>query len=562
MDDIYDFYNAKNKGLNVGRYYCLQPVIMKQRQDLDYIPEGGQPETGYEVVDGQQRLTTVFILLKVLGYPPPEDSIFRISFERDDNNSLERESFLYSIDKKTIDECKKKVDFHYFHKAFMVAKKWLEDKTNKMGSNPRQNFLLVLLDFVQVIWYELPINIIDARPHFRNINAGRIQLTEAELVKAMMLNSKYYKVKNTSEPSVHSPDEELRMKQERIARIWDDCGRSLQEDAFWRFITCDLCPRSQRMDFLLKLYWKGSPLPDRDVQDDSISTHFEYLLTDENAINDNWKGILELFRKIQDWFGDVSLYNYIGLLINYYGEETNKQNTLLELIEESSRYTKPEFRELILGKFISKIKVTSEEFSQMNFYEDKTKIKWMLMLFNIRLMNNLGRRFEFAARNGWSVEHVFAKESVKVNESDRNDWINRHLRVVESKLKDCDESQANEIASLRDQMKKFDKNSDFSNLFDEYLRLIEKPKGDNNAIGNLALLGLEENIKLQNDSFFDKRKKIIGMIEEGRNLPVGTERIFLKSFPETGTNLDYWNVEDGERYLSYMQKIIFDKKGN
>jgi hypothetical protein len=329
------------------------------------------------------------------------------------------------------------------------------------------------------------------------------------------------------------------------------------------------------MDFLLKLYREVSPLPDKekkddsisplpdnDIKDDSISTYFERLLIDENAIKNSWKDILKLFRNIQDWFGDVSLYNYIGLLINYYGEETNKQNTLLELIEESSRYTKPEFRELILGKFISNIKVTSEEFSQMNFDEDKTKIKWMLMLFNIKLMNNLGRRFEFAAENGWSIEHVFARKSVKVNEPDRKGWINRHLRVVESKLKDCDESQVNEIADLRDRMKNFDMNSDFSKLFDEYLRLIESPKGDINAIGNLALLGLSENIILQDGSFFDKRKKIIGMIEEGLNLPVGTERVFLKSFPETGTNLDYWNAEDGDRHISYMQKIIFDKKGN
>jgi uncharacterized protein with ParB-like and HNH nuclease domain len=135
MDDIFDFAEAKDNNLNVGRYYCLQPIIMKHRQDLDYIPENGQSEMGYEVVDGQQRLTTIFILLKVLSYPL-EDDIFRISFQRDGHNGIERESFLNSVDTKIIDE-HQKVDFHYFHDAFTNAKKWLEEKKLKIGSNPR-----------------------------------------------------------------------------------------------------------------------------------------------------------------------------------------------------------------------------------------------------------------------------------------------------------------------------------------------------------------------------------------------------------------------------------------
>jgi hypothetical protein len=347
------------------------------------------------------------------------------------------------------------------------------------------------------------------------------------------------------------------MKQERIARIWDDCERSLQDSAFWGFITCDPRPRprSQRMDFLLDLYRKSEHPSDTAIRDATVSALFERLLTDEKTIQETWHKIRELFRRIQDWFGDVTLYNFIGLLVHYHGAE--KQNTLLDLIKESDRHTKPEFCKWILDELRKKINISPEQFSQMNFNDDKTQIKWMLMLFSIRLMNSLGRRFDFAAKQGWSVEHVFARESVKVNESDRKEWVKRHLRVVESRLKDPGESSTVEISALRDQMAKYDSNTDFDKLFSDYLRLIEKPEGDIDNIGNLALLGLEENIKLQNDSFYDKRKKIIGMIEEGRNIPVGTERVFLKSFPDTVTNLDCWSSEDGQGYVNYMQKIIF-----
>ena len=550
MDDIYDFTEAKNNNLNVGRYYCLQPIVIKRKPNLDFVSENGQPEIGYEVVDGQQRLTTIVILLKALAYPA-EDGVFRISFERDKSDKV-RETFLEDVDIIKDDEFKK-ADFHYIRHAYCNAKEWLKQKTNKEGSNPRQRLLTVLLEEVMVIWYELPDDS-DERSHFRNINAGKIQLTEAELVKAMMLNSKHYRAVNTVKTDIHLFDETIRLKQEQIALTWDDCERTLQNDAFWKFITCDHCLRSERMDFLLKLYCR-----EVSFSNIRISSYFESLLTDKDKILNNSNGIRELFRRIQDWFGDVSLYNYIGLLIHYRGTETKKQNTLLYLIEESAKYTKPEFRGKILNTINKEINTSPEEFNQMNYYDDKHTIKWMLMLFNIKLMNSLGRRFDFAANGGWSVEHVFALNSVKVNESDRKDWVARHLRVVESRLKDCDDKQTIEISDLRDQMIKYSDSTDFDKLFSDYLRLIETPEGDINAIGNLALLGLEENIKLQNDSFYDKRRKIIRMIEEGRNIPVGTERVFLKSFPDTGTSLDYWNIEDGKRYVSYMQKIIFEQ---
>lgn len=52
LSDIWDFH-AKTPGPN--EFYCLQPVIVKNKQ-----VEG---QNVFEVIDGQQRLTTIYIIL-------------------------------------------------------------------------------------------------------------------------------------------------------------------------------------------------------------------------------------------------------------------------------------------------------------------------------------------------------------------------------------------------------------------------------------------------------------------------------------------------------------------
>ena len=48
LEDIWDFANATQE----GNFYCLQPIVIKQNGKK------------YNVIDGQQRLTTIFLIFK------------------------------------------------------------------------------------------------------------------------------------------------------------------------------------------------------------------------------------------------------------------------------------------------------------------------------------------------------------------------------------------------------------------------------------------------------------------------------------------------------------------
>ena len=62
LEDVRDFCEGKDE------IYCLQPIVVAKGQD-----EKGE---FWEVIDGQQRLTTLFLLLHVLG-----EEVYDIDFE-------------------------------------------------------------------------------------------------------------------------------------------------------------------------------------------------------------------------------------------------------------------------------------------------------------------------------------------------------------------------------------------------------------------------------------------------------------------------------------------------
>ena len=88
LDDLFEFQTAQKGGdVTVGEFYCLQPIVVKKMTCEDLAKKMGadyayQEDTTYmEVVDGQQRLTTIYILLKYLQMRSPK--VFDLVYDRD-----------------------------------------------------------------------------------------------------------------------------------------------------------------------------------------------------------------------------------------------------------------------------------------------------------------------------------------------------------------------------------------------------------------------------------------------------------------------------------------------
>lgn len=200
LNDIDEF---KQEGDN---WYCLQPLVVKKTiLDIDQFKQEIESKTElqeiivalnrqirYEVIDGQQRLTTIFIILSYFG----ATNIFDIEYE----TRKDSKEFLRNITTQNESLTQVYIDFSYMGKAYETVKTFLEQKDQKQ----RDNFKNKLKNNVKFIWYEIdepdPIKV------FTRLNIGKIPLTNAELIKALFLNRSNF-----------SKDESVRLCQQEIA---------------------------------------------------------------------------------------------------------------------------------------------------------------------------------------------------------------------------------------------------------------------------------------------------------------------------------------------------------
>ncbi|HCE48272.1 MAG TPA: hypothetical protein DEQ84_06450, partial [Prevotellaceae bacterium] len=76
LDDLNEFI-ANNNCCVRGTFYCLQPIVVQpNRQQSDV----------YDVIDGQQRLTTIYLILQYLRNTIEENcnrtSVYSIEYDR------------------------------------------------------------------------------------------------------------------------------------------------------------------------------------------------------------------------------------------------------------------------------------------------------------------------------------------------------------------------------------------------------------------------------------------------------------------------------------------------
>ena len=365
---------------------------------------------------------------------------------------------------------------------------------------------------------------------------GKIPLTNAELIKALFLNSSNFP---------NSRAEEIRLRQLEIASEWDRIEYALQNEELWYFITNLKNELPTRIEYIFNIMNNIEGVQNDNDQYSTFRFFSEKFKSNtKKDIDTNWKEIKRVFQTIEEWFSDRELYHKIGFLISS-GE---KITDLLKAVEGRQ---KSEFKMHIDSKISEKIKCDNLE--ELEYGKHSALIRSILLYHNIQTMlnnENETNRFPFDKfkNDKWDIEHIHAiATEVKVKQDEQKSWL---LNNFANGQKYNNQEMNSKIDSITK------KNGTITD--EEFQGIIEYVLGDeDNSIRNLCLLDRGTNRSYKNDAFKSKRNKIIANEKKGTFIPVCTRNVFMKYYSKELKDIELWNENDRNQYLNEIVNVVY-----
>lgn len=573
LNDINDFDLTTDKVTGKKNWYCLQPLVVKEMAAYDDRLKTESDKNGwYEVVDGQQRLTTMCLIIRYINEMwrgKGKEMIPLLKYETrsdcyDFLTSLEIIDDTVSCDEKS----EEYIDYYFMRCAYETIDNWVRTIKNFNDSEFTSNFI----HNTKFIWYQLieddPIKV------FTRLNVGRIPLTNSELIKALFLNER-----NFSDKNVH-----LKQRQQEIAGEWDNIEYELQNEEFWLFLHELGYTKPTRIDLIFDLICEHNVFGKyENIGNDDYKTfryfaeHFKKIEVDE--VVGIWKIIKKYHYTFKEWYNDLTLYHYVGYLIDCEYDVSDLFNKWNCSTDKNAfiKYLKDEIRKCLNLEKYGVDKKYNEDGS------NKGLCKSLLLFHNIQTainqntnqVNNdkykVGTFYKFPFHlykmENWDVEHINSNTTnQEEDEQTQKEWLTNIYLAVSKEM--------------QDDIKKF-----FETRFDsdekrniEYNRIRSQVNIDNNwtqqeknMVWNYTLLDSSTNRSYGNSIFSAKRRIIIGkdkgvnisvpyisrdgkiLFTEEKNakssfVPLCTKQIFMKYYSSSVSDINYWTKEDAENY--------------
>lgn len=531
QDEVHKLLKDLLESIREGKMrYSLQPIVVKGRAD-----------GGWELIDGQQRLTTLWLIFKYIqnaGYMP-SDPAYSLEYETRPGSH----AYLQTLDPA---KAKQNIDYFHLYNAYQAIGDWIDSQcATPHAKQARVNQIYgYLSNSVRVIWYEVPEDE-EPIPLFTRLNRGRIPLTDSELIKAVLLTH----IEKTK-PG----------RQTEVAAQWDSIERDLQRAEIWAFVAPQGSNNDQhgtRIDLLLDALAKKPTTGAR--------RYHTFDALQDKAQNEGlafWDEVVALHAQILGWLEEPIWYNKIGFLVAC-GTAISDIFRWAQGSDTAPAPTKSDF-ESILNKHIkSVLKTTFNEDLDALRYNDGN-VQQVLLLFNVAICR--GRfPFEKHTDQAWSLEHIHAQNAQDLNRAEQwETWLQEHRTALCALLTGSDTIAIERLLADIDaatphlHTRQFGQ-EEFKTLAGKILQALNNGVVEeaDHSIANLALLSHGANAALSNAVFEVKRHKVLEMDRRGDYIPAATRNVFLKYYtPADKLQPHFWSAADKDAYLKTIKSTL------
>lgn len=469
-----------------------------------------------EIVDGQQRITTLYLLLWCLGKENINETTLKYESRQDTEDLLES---LKSIDPITFDS---KIEDRDSQDTTFIKQAINQIKDILTGDIDKQALLEFIKHNIKVIY--VPIRKEKIVSTFTMMNGAKAVMREEELVKAEMLKrvSHVMNAQTINFDNLDSAFEEIRrysaldwqtaMLRSQYARDWDKWLQWWNQPEVIKFFSFAKRPMGLLLNTLL-----------RDLEKEHTSEDVNFREFCEKVLTDNVTVVFEDLRKLQKKFEDLYnnpvTYNYLGVAIKC--TDSKKRYEVVKIFRE--RINDKEFLQhfvarLVYGCSLEDAKDFTKDITSTMLYFNNAILSEivyqqydgeafrLLLWLNVLQDIKLHRKFNFNIAESKSLEHIHPKS--KVYHEVELDGQTKYLTGAD------DEAGFN--GTLPDGVIM---RSDIENYAKEEVGI----KLTEHSISNLVLLYIRDNSEF-NDKSFEVKKEILFNMDIKN--PKERERVF------------------------------------